>query len=434
MRKNLIILIGFCLAYLAVCEFVYSGSEDVIVSTVDIEREYEVLGDVSVSKKGFIFPVTMKQLNSRLRAEALRNYKNTDAIIKVRYEPVTVASGVIDKVIGKTAKGQVVAFKNGKKKNKLWKTWGIYTSNLKGEGLKSIILDDYREMNHVRVSPDKEWITFSRFNTRSRNGLADEDGGYHNTEIMIMRLDGTGLESLTPPKKDVVNVNSYWTPDGRGLIYMSTDNPDKRKIRIKHIDLDTRKITNLTPEYISWVSDPQQVGEKLVFPATMDVDGARAIWSMDVNSKEIKQITYPQISYRKKPSEPPLGDADPKISPDQTKITFTRHFGNTNYHNMVIDLITGEEKDLSIANTIDVTPEWSSDGRLLAYWHVNMKNIRSIGLYTIKPDGTDKTMIPLPFGHHWKMPAFFPGEGSDDNTRIIFTGKTPPETLRLLNR
>ncbi len=45
-------------------------------------------------------------------------------------------------------------------------SFGVFTSTLDGRDFKKIISDPYREMNHARVSPDKNWITFSRFNKR----------------------------------------------------------------------------------------------------------------------------------------------------------------------------------------------------------------------------------------------------------------------------
>lgn len=104
-------------------------------------------------------------------------------------------------------------------------TFGIYMSQLDGGKFSPIILDHTREMNHARVSPDKTKITFTRFNRDSNNnGLSEENDGYYKTEVMIANLDGSELESLIPPSEDHINCNSYWTPDGSGMIYMSNDN------------------------------------------------------------------------------------------------------------------------------------------------------------------------------------------------------------------
>ena len=306
--------------------------------------------------------------------------------------------------------------------------FGIYTSNLNGKNLKLVIADPYREMNHVRVSPDKQFITFTRFNNRKIiSGFAEEEDGYTDTEIMIAAIDGTGLKSLTPTGNNLINVNSYWTPDGKSILYMSNDNPDKTKIQFKRIDLATRKVVTMSPADLPWVSDPHQVGNHIVFPAARDVKEVRSIWLMKVGSQKADQITHPVISVKGPLKDPLPGDSDPKLSPDGTEVAFTRHFGNGNFHNIVLNLATGKEKDLSVAVTVDVMPEWSSDGRLLTFWHVNLKKIKDIGIYTIKPDGSGRTKIPLPYGYFFRMPAFFPGEGSGSDARVIFSGKRVPQ-------
>ncbi len=309
--------------------------------------------------------------------------------------------------------------------------FGIYSSTITGKNFKCIITDPYRELNHVRVSPDRRMITFTRFNKKKLfSGLAEEKNGYTDTEIMIANIDGTGIKSLTGHSKFIVNVNSYWTPDGKGLIYMSNDNPDKKTLRIKYIDLKTHKITNITPAYLPWVSDPQMVKDKLVFPASRSADksAVRSIWIMNLKKKEARQLTRPdRIRLGKKRGLPPAGDSDPKLSPDGKKVAFTRHMGDGSFHTIVMDLTTGRERDLSEPGAIDVMPEWSSDGRLLTYWHVDMKNLSKIGIYVIRPDGSGRRQVPLPKGYHFKMPSFFPGDGSGPNARIIFSGKKVPQ-------
>jgi hypothetical protein len=97
-----------------------------------------------------------------------------------------------------------------------------------------------------------------------------------------------------------------------------------------------------------------------------------------------------------------------------------------NIHTIIVDLKTGKETDISKGITMDVMPEWSSDGKLLIFWHGDPKTPPNSGLYTIRPDGSERKRVPLPRGYLYRMPAFFPGEGSSDKTRIIFTGKKMP--------
>jgi len=297
-------------------------------------------------------------------------------------------------------------------------------STLDGKNMKPIITDSFREMNHARVSPDKKWVTFTRFNNRKK-GLAEEKGGYLNTEIMICRLDGTGLRSLTPHRRLKAFVNSYWTPDGKGVIFINNDLLKKR-FQISYIDIATGHIRRVPtpPDHVA--SDPHQWGNKIVFPVIGREDNPNGIWIMNADGKDARQLTRPIVPKSAMNLKPRPGDSDPKISPDGTKVACTRHIGKANLHTIVVDIETGEEKDLSKGLTCDVMPEWSSDGKLLVFWHADPKVPRNSGLYAIRPDGTDRKRISLPRGYFYKMPAFFPGEGSGKDARIIFTAKKMP--------
>ena len=272
-------------------------------------------------------------------------------------------------------------------------------------------------MTHPRVSPDGELITFTRYNKKGRGGLALEELGYEDTEVMLIRADGTGLETIIPPENGIVAGNSSWTPDGRGLIYVSTDNPEK-KPQINHIDLDTREISRLPTPANLRTTDPHIVGDRLVFPVQ---DGEYpAIWTMKADGSEARQLTYPAIPEPEDKGHFRLGDYDPRLSPDGSRVAFMRYFGKANWHMIVADVETGEERDLSPPKSVDSVPNWSSDGKVLIFWHADPKDLPKTGLYTVKPDGTERKMIPLPRGFLHKSPDFFPGEGSSGQTRIIF--------------
>ena len=321
-----------------------------------------------------------------------------------------------------------IAGNNPKQNKKTDNLFGIYYSTLDGKNMKLIIGDSYREMNHARVSPDKKWVTFTRFNKKSSNGLAVEDkSGYDTTEIMIAKLDGSELQSIVPPKKGIVAANSYWTPDGNGILYISNDNKNKIT-QINKIDLKTKKITTLATPKGMWVLDPNQVGNIIVFPAVDKKKNKNVLWIMNPDGSNAKQITNPIFTENKNEKlQYRLGDFDPKISPDGTKIAFMRQFAQDDWRIMVKNIFTGEEKDLSKKKTIDAMPEWSSDGKLLIFWHIDKKNVENMGIYTIKSnDGSDRKKVLLPKGFFYTIPAFFPNEGSSNDTRIIFSAKKVP--------
>ena len=90
-----------------------------------------------------------------------------------------------------------------------------------------------------------------------------------------------------------------------------------------------------------------------------------------------------------------------------------------------MDIKTGVEKNLSEPGNknLDAMPEWSSDGKLLIFWHLNFKHVGKSGVYTIRPDGRERRKVPLPKGYYYMMPSFFPGTGSGKEAKIIVAAR-----------
>ena len=145
------------------------------------------------------------------------------------------------------------------------KEYYLYTANLDGSNMKQLIMSPYQQMSHARVSLDKEWVTFTRFNNIGKDGCMSEAANNYNfageqyigTEIMLMRIDGSGLRTLVPYGKYTAAANSYWTPDGKGLVYIYNDG---EKSGLNHIIFDDSMETESeieipTPDYIQ-AGDP----------------------------------------------------------------------------------------------------------------------------------------------------------------------------------
>jgi len=297
--------------------------------------------------------------------------------------------------------------------------FGVFISTLDGKNVKRIASDPKREMNHARVSPDGQWVTFTRYNKKGFGQPALETNGYDETEIMLVKIDGSDMRTLVPAKKNTFAANGYWTPKGDGILFIGKDPNGSTELR--RYDMATGRITPVPGPSGMWLSDPHQVGDKIVFPAQDPKRKKKnAIWIMDHDGKNTRQLTNPA------PDKSFPIDYDPKLSPDGSKVAVMRQVAKDNWHIVIVDLKSGRESDLSAAEAVDGVPEWSSDGRLLIFWHVNPKDLRSSGLYTTTPDGRDRQRIPLPRGFFYTMPAFFPDDGSKDSTRIIFSGRKNP--------
>jgi Tol biopolymer transport system component len=301
--------------------------------------------------------------------------------------------------------------------------FGIYTARLDGSDVQTIMTSPDREMTHPRLSPDGKRIVLTRYNNRGKDGKASEEQGYDNTEIMIVNLDGTGLETIIAPKPGVIAANGAWTPDGKSLIFISTDTP-KRQPEIRQIDLATRRITRVpTPSGLQ-TTDPHWEGDEVVFP--VKGEGADTLWIMKADGSDARQITRP-TQQRKRGSLELYGDFDPKLSPDGSKVAFMRIAGGEAWRVMVLDRKTGQERNLTTEDGIvEGLPTWSSDGRLLLYRHIDRKKPKEVGLYIMTPEGDDRKMVPLPRGFLYNHGTFFPGDGSGGKARIIYTGTVAP--------
>ncbi|HTY99082.1 MAG TPA: hypothetical protein VMB75_04570 [Rhodocyclaceae bacterium] len=304
--------------------------------------------------------------------------------------------------------------------------FNIFIATLDGRGVQCLVSDPRRELNHARVSPDGQWITFTRYNKRGFfSSVAKEEDGYEETEIMLAHIDGRDPETLVPPRKDLVAANSYWSENGKAILFVSNDNPRHRG-QINRIDLATRTVTKVPIAGDPWAADPHRVGDQLAISVFEPEQKQTAIWLAAADGSRARQITFPGMAGKASGGKTPLGDFDPKISPDGRRVATMRHLAKDSWHVIVVDLASGGEQDISPARAVDGVPEWSGDGSKLVFWHVNVDELRTSGLYTMNPDGSDRRRLPLPHGYFYTLPAFFPGEGAKGEARIIFSGEKNP--------
>ena len=313
--------------------------------------------------------------------------------------------------------------------------FAIYVSNLSGEHPTLVFSDPTREVNHARVSPDRQWVVFARYNSFNWHGVALETNGYARTEVIRCRIDGSDCVSLIPPRRGTVAANAYWTPDGQKLLFVSTETPNRHPA-IKLLDPSTGRISTLycPPDILP--TDPHQVGDLIVMPGRALSDpGISRLYLLSLATGSRRTLTDPKFGNFRK-IEPPLGDHDPKLSPDGTQVAVMRHMARNegatlprdrdDWSIVVVDLSTGRELSLAKPNTVDAVPEWSSDGRLLIFWSVVRDNLKESGLWTMRPDGSDRRRIPLPHGFFYTMPAFVPGMGSGPDSQIIYSARANP--------
>jgi hypothetical protein len=303
--------------------------------------------------------------------------------------------------------------------------FAIYTNTLLGDSPKMIFSDPRREVNHARVSPDHQWVVFTRYNKSNWSGVALETNGYLNTEIIRCRIDGSECATLLPPRSKIVSANAYWTPDGKNILFVSNETPDGTP-GIKILNVASNRITPFYEPSDLFVADPHMVGTTVVMPGKSKADpNLSHLYLVNSETKSRRMLTDPKFpNFRK--MQPPLGDHDPKLSPDGKEVATMRHVDKDEWHVVVIDVATGVDHDLSAPGAVDGVPEWSSDSRLLIFWSVVRSNMKQTGLYVMRPDGTQRMRVPLPYGFFYTMPAFVPGTGSGPGAGIIYTARIAP--------
>jgi Tol biopolymer transport system component len=310
--------------------------------------------------------------------------------------------------------------------------FGIYEASANGQNAKILFSDPCREMTHARMSPNGDWVTFTRYNKKDpKTGLATEDGDYTNTEIMIARSDGSGLRSLVPAQESAIAANGYWTPDGQSILFIGSDS-GKGLPGIRSVDVATGQVRslNLRPGYIN--TDPHQIGNYIVFASRRMPYSLNSIWLYDLQTGKIKKASNPPH-----PSENSgikyndvKGDFDPKLSPDGKYIAFMRRFEQNVWRVVLIDIEQESERILTDTRTTNAIPEWSSDGKTLIFWHVDLRNLKRSGIYTMSSDGTNRKRIGLPKGYFYKTVSYFPSAGQGHiEQKILVSAKKEPALL-----
>ena len=305
--------------------------------------------------------------------------------------------------------------------------FGIYTARLDGMQFRAVLVDAKREMSHARVSPDCKHITFTRYNRILKDGIAEEAGsGYLHTEVVVANIDGSNQRSIEAVGPLILNANSSWI-DNDTIIYVHrSDLTSLPELRIYRLSSNSNSRLP-TPLELA-VSDPHCVANKVIFPVIpiSENSGVCQLWTMDLDGKEIRQLTKAKIKPTSSRFDFKLGDYDLWLSPDATTAVFMRYFGGMDWRIYTARLIDGSELPLTKPGVPSGIPKWASDGKLIIYVCWDRSALEKLGLYTITPAAAQNRKIPLPPGFLYTHPSFFPNTGSSNDAKIIFSARRVP--------
>jgi hypothetical protein len=183
--------------------------------------------------------------------------------------------------------------------------------------------------------------------------------------IFLLSPDGTGMTQLTQPPpgwRDELAV-----PLGARVVFCRRG---PQGDRIYAVNLDGTGLTPLTPGPQDDDPAPSPLGDFLVYRRGFD------IYRLEVESGVEKQLT----------NTPDLYKAGLSVSPDGSKIAFTRIDPGRLEQIFVMDIDGTHARRVSRGDYYDFLPRWSPDGQRIAF---TSQRDGSNGIYSMRLDGSD---------------------------------------------
>lgn len=281
--------------------------------------------------------------------------------------------------------------------------WGIYVLDLSSENVE-LIYSTSREIQIIRVDSSGQKLAFSQ------KVEGDEDQHF---EILTIGVDGTGLTQLTDNNQ--WDVYPCFSPDGTKIAFLSW--------RGSNFDIYVMNSdgTNQQKLYDSGGHDADidWKGDRIAF--TRD----HQIWTIKEDGTDAKRLTNPPNAGQWGTANLPIGDYDPRFSPDGSKVAFER-LGNVNsaygdYDIYVINSDGSDETRLTHTGYSQGFAHWSNAGDKFVFI---VSAIGTEGKYDIYMMNSDGSNI------HDITPDYFPSEFlchnaifSKDDSKIYFIGQ-----------
>jgi hypothetical protein len=334
---------------------------------------------------------------------------------------------------------------------------GVYAIDLDGSDLELLLDAGKRSVTHVRRLPGTPWLTGTRYNKDpDGNGLAMEGeagfGAYYDqTEVIVFdRRTPESVHVIAGGVDGRLCANSSWTDDGR-LIYIHQDHPDDpnwtrlKRARFSEVPEVAAIEPIALPQQLLLPVDPHQVGPSngdgsLVFTALVHIPAGwvRPVWRAPAGgAQDMQQVelvgcpicpqqdgccAFPTLAEV-------LGTNDARINHAGTAVNWMQQhpdrfveLGDQTIHPWRQHLRRFGEPAVQLPAE-GVAPAtslafgaWSPDDSRLAYWAIEIAGgVVKNRLYTMTPDGRNRTRVPHPDRLCADHPSFI---GPD---RLVFT-------------
>jgi len=283
--------------------------------------------------------------------------------------------------------------------------WGIYELDRNMLDVKLIYgSSDEIYTSSLRLSNDGDKLVFAQ----KIDGQSNDD-----MEIFTIGIDGENLARITT--NHFWDLYPVWSPDDTRIAFLSWREND---LDIHVIDADggnDRKLfdSGFHDADIDWV------GDTIVFTSQF------TIWRMNSDATQPIEVTSPPGRGQWGNANLPMGDYDPRLSPDGSKIAFERledvNKPNGGYNIYVINHDGSGEKRLTDTGYAQGLANWSHSGMELVYIVAAISGEGKYDIYLMNSDGTE---------NHNIMPDYFPADllchsplFSKDDSKILFIGQ-----------
>jgi TolB protein len=209
-----------------------------------------------------------------------------------------------------------------------------------------------------------------------------------NTYIYVVNSDGSGLQRLTEGGGG--DVSPRWSPDGAQIAF-------SRSGTLMLMNADGSAQTVLLQPQNSATAEPCRAGS---FVGSWAPDGEHiTYYSAVVRSGEPSSYWVCSMSKDGSDIQVLVGEpegklhAEPYWSPDGSMIAFRddrdgdcSQASSCDYDVWVLDLDTGEQRNVTNHPGLDIEPAWSPDSQWIVF--ASNRDDPNFDLYVIRPDGT----------------------------------------------
>jgi len=176
-------------------------------------------------------------------------------------------------------------------------------------------------------------------------------------------------------------------PDGKSILFY-TYRHDPEGAELYTVSLDDGSLTRLTDTYHNeWWSDPS-AGNGIIYVSSDEARGER------FGGSDIVELDLSTGSTRQVSAEADHGvfNIQPDLSPDGKQLLYSQDYigPKVNAEIALVDLESGETRNLTNSPAIDRSGKWSPDGSRIVF--ASDRN-GSFDLYTMAPDGSDIQQI-----------------------------------------